>query len=105
MSENASAKVLKIYVNESYFHNTTPVYEYLIYQARDMELAGATLTKGPVGFGREELNEGIKYKLSNDIPVVLEIVDTAEKIASFLPVAQEALDGRGLIVEFDALIK
>ena len=105
MLESESAKVLKIYVNETYFYNTTPVYEYLLYQARDMELAGATLMKGPVGFGQEELDEGIKYKLSNDIPIVLEIVDTSEKIARFLPIAQKALDGRGLIIEFDALVR
>ncbi|TVQ82237.1 MAG: DUF190 domain-containing protein [Micavibrio sp.] len=105
MSESNNAQVLRIYMNESYYHETTPVYEYLIYQARDMEMAGATLTKGPVGFGQEELKEGIRYKLSNDIPIVLEIVDISEKVEKFLPIAQKALAGRGLIIEFSASIR
>lgn len=95
-------QILKIYIGEGDYHHDLPVYEYLIYQARDVKMAGATLVKSPMGFGKDELSEDIRYKISNDSGVLIEIADTAEKISDFIPIAQEAMDGRGLLVRIDA---
>ena len=105
MSDTHNAQVLRIYMKESYQYNKMPVYEYLIYEAREREMSGATLMKAPLGFGQEERDEGLRYKLSSETPVVLEIVETAEKVAEFLPIVQEALNGQGLIIQFGASIR
>lgn len=95
------ADVLRIYIGESHFASAgMPVYEDLIYRARAMRLAGATIITSGLGYGQSELKpsaRGNKYRISDDTPVIVEIVDTPEKIDTFIPIAQQLLGKYGLI--------
>ena len=74
-----------------------PVFRKIVLKAREMNLAGATVLRGPLGFGRSShLHASSLLRLSKDLPIVIEIVDTEEKIQEFLT-AVEAMVGAGLI--------
>jgi PII-like signaling protein len=69
-----------------------PLYEALVLKARELHLAGATVLRGPMGFGRNSrLHTAKILRLSTDLPIVVEIVDTIEKIEAFLPVVDAAV--------------
>ena len=93
--------VLRIYLGERHFvSGGMPLYEDILYRAREKGLAGATVLKSGLGYGQVELKpsaEGHKYRVSTDTPVVIEIVDGAEKIDEFIPIAQKLLGKYGLI--------
>ena len=66
-------------------------------KARELHLAGATVLRGPIGFGKSSrLHKTNLFRLSSDLPMVIEIVDTEERINSFLPVLDEMMKG-GLV--------
>lgn len=89
-------KLLRIFIGESDKHEGKPLHEWIILQARERGLAGATVLRGLAGFGaHSRLHTAKILRLSSDLPIVVEIVDTAEKIESFLPVIDEAI-GEGL---------
>jgi uncharacterized protein len=76
---------------------TQPLYEALVLKAREMHLAGATVLRGTMGFGKSGRGHTAKIlTLSMDLPLVIEIVDTEEKINSFLPVIDQMMTG-GLV--------
>jgi PII-like signaling protein len=82
--------LLRIFVGESDRHGRKPLYEEIVVKAREAGLAGATVLRGVMGFGRHSLIHTTKIlRLSEDMPMVVEVVDTREKIENFLPV----LDG------------
>lgn len=82
--------LLRIFVGESDRHGRKPLYEEIVLKAREAGLAGATVLRGVMGFGRHSLIHTAKIlRLSDDMPMVVEVVDSREKIESFLPV----LDG------------
>jgi len=84
------AVLLRIFTGENEKYNGRPLYEAVVMKAREMHLAGATVLRGPMGFGKSSLIHTDKIlRLSMDLPLVIEIVDSEEKINSFLPV----LDG------------
>lgn len=84
------AVLLRIFFGEDDKHQRLPLYEAIVLKAREMHLAGATVLRGHVGFGHSARIHTTKIlRLSQDLPVVVEIVDTQEKIDAFLPV----LDG------------
>lgn len=84
------AVLLRIFIGEDDKFRGRPLYEAIVLQAREMHLAGATVLRGPMGFGRStRLHTAKILRLSQDLPVVIEIVDSKEKIQEFLP----ALDG------------
>lgn len=86
------AVLLRIYIGESDRWHHQALYEALVLKAREMHLAGATVLRGPMGFGKSSLLHTAKIlRLSMDLPVVIEIVDSEEKIQSFLPVLQEMM--------------
>jgi len=88
--------LLRIFVGESDKHEGKPLYEWLVLQAREAGLAGATVLRGIEGFGaHSRLHTAKILRLSEDLPIVIEIVDTAEKIETFLPVVDGAI-GEGL---------
>lgn len=88
--------LLRIHVGEDDRHEGLPLYEWLVRQARQQGLAGATVLRGMEGFGaRSRLHTAKILRLSTDLPVVIEIVDTREKIEAFLPVVDGAV-GEGL---------
>jgi len=89
-----SGKLLRIFIEESYKHEGRPLYEWIVIQARDMNLAGATVLRGLEGFGaHKELHTAKILRLSLNLPVVIEIVDTEEKIDDFLAMINPAIKG------------
>jgi len=84
------ATLLRIFIGEDDKCEGKPLYECIVLKARELHLAGATVLRAPMGFGRASRMHTAKIlRLSEDLPIVIEIVDTAEKIDKFLPV----LDG------------
>src|SRR6058998_2300001 len=91
------ALLLRIFIGEDDKFGGSPLYEAIVLKAREMHLAGATVLRGPMGFGKSSrLHTAKILRLSMDLPLVIEIVDTEDKINSFLPVLDEMLQG-GLV--------
>jgi PII-like signaling protein len=92
-----SAVLLRIFIGESDRHGGRPLYEAIVLKAREMHLAGATVLRGPMGFGHSSrLHTAKILRLSGDLPLLIEIVDSEEKIAAFLR-ALEPMMGSGLV--------
>lgn len=84
------AVLLRIFFGEDDKHGRLPLYEAIVLKAREMHLAGVTVLRGTAGFGHSSRIHTTKIlRLSQDLPIVVEIVDSQEKIDAFLPV----LDG------------
>jgi PII-like signaling protein len=91
------AMLLRIFLGESDRWEHKPLYEAIVLKAREMHLAGATVLRGPMGFGKaSRLHTAKILRLSLDLPMVIEIVDEEEKIQSFLPVLDQMMGG-GLV--------
>jgi PII-like signaling protein len=91
--------LLRIFIGESDRHNGKPLYEWIVLQARERELAGATVVRGIMGFGANtRVIRTFKIEsLSEDMPIVVEIADTKEKLEAFLELIGEHLQA-GLVV-------
>lgn len=86
MSETSEAQLLRILLGESDRAGGRPLYEVIVERARACGLAGASVFRGVLGFGSRSLIHTAKIlRLSEDLPLVIEIVDTPERIAAFLP--------------------
>ena len=97
MKEQTDAKLLRIFLGEGDKHEGRCVYEQIVRRACDFGLAGATVLRGVLGFGAHHRMHTAKVlRLSEDLPVVVEIVDEAEKIEAFLPELEEIVD-EGLV--------
>jgi PII-like signaling protein len=82
----AEAELLRVFIGESDKHHGRPLYEVLVEEARRRGLAGATVLRGVLGFGASSRIHTAKIlRLSEDLPMVVEIVDKPERIAEFLP--------------------
>lgn len=93
------AVLLRIFIGESDRFQGKPLYEAIVLKAREMQLAGATVLRGPMGYGRSShLHTAKILRLSEDLPLVIEIVDAEDKINSFLPVL-DSMMGHGLITQ------
>lgn len=91
------AMLLRIFIGESDRYEHQPLYEAIVMKARERYLAGATVLRGPMGFGAASRIHTAKIlRLSMDLPIVIEIVDGEEKINAFLP-DLEAIMGGGLV--------
>jgi PII-like signaling protein len=91
------AVLLRIFIGEDDKFERLPLYEAIVLKAREMHLAGATVLRGPVGFGHSSRLHTTKIlRLSQDLPLVIEIVDSSEKIDGFLPVLDRMMSG-GLV--------
>jgi uncharacterized protein len=91
------AVLLRIFFGEDEKCGHLPLYEAIVLKARELHLAGATVLRGPMGFGHSSHIHTTKIlRLSQDLPMVIEIVDSDEKIRSFLPVLDEMI-GSGLV--------
>ncbi len=78
--------LLRVFVGESDKHGHIPLYEAIVLKAREAGLAGATVLRGLMGFGKHSVLHTAKIlRLSEDLPMVVEIVDSLEKIDAFLP--------------------
>jgi uncharacterized protein len=91
------AVLLRIFLGEADKCRGRPLYEAIVMKARELHLAGATVLRGPMGFGPSSRVHTAKIlRLSEDLPLVIEIVDAEEKIDAFLPVLDTML-GSGLV--------
>lgn len=92
------AALLRIFLGEADHCDGRPLFEAVVTEARAAGLAGATVLRGPLGFGRSSrLHTAKILALSEDLPVVVEIVDTPDQIESFMPRLDALLEGRGLV--------
>lgn len=92
-----NAELLRVFVGNSDRYHGKPLYEAIVTAAREHHLAGATVLHGHLGFGAHSRIHSAKIlRLSEDLPVVVEIVDAAEKIEAFLPVLDEMM-GEGMV--------
>ena len=91
------ALLLRIFIGESDRYRHRPLYEAIVLKARELRMAGATVLRGPMGYGASSrLHTAKIIQLSMDLPLVVEIVDTEEKINGFLPLLDEMMNG-GLV--------
>ena len=91
------AVLLRIFIGENDRWEHQPLYEAIVLKAREMHLGGATVLRGPMGFGHSSRLHTTKIlRLSEDLPLLIEIVDSEEKINGFLP-ALDSMMGSGLI--------
>ena len=91
------AVLLRIFIGEADRWQHRPLYEAIVLKARELHLAGATVLRGPMGFGKSSrLHTAKILRLSEDLPIVIEIVDAPEKIEAFLPDLEQMV-GDGLI--------
>ena len=92
-----NALLLRIFIGESDRWQHQPLYEAIVLKAREVHLAGATVLRGPMGFGKSSrLHTSKILRLSMDLPLVIEIVDSEEKIRAFLPTLDPMMGG-GLV--------
>ncbi len=93
--------LLKIYIGESDKKDGMPLYEWIVKKAREHGLAGATVTRGILGFGAHSRIHTTKIlRLSEDMPMVIEIVDTLKKIENFMPLIDHTIvEGLAIIEE------
>ena len=97
MHTPCQARLLRIFVGESDRADGMPLYEAIVRKARQMGMAGATVLRGPMGFGHASLLHTAKIlRLSQDLPMVVEIVDADDKIQPFLD-AIETIIGSSLV--------
>lgn len=95
--ENQDARLLRIFIGESDTHDGRPLYQALVETLRQNGLAGATALRGIEGFGKSSrLHTAHILRLSEDLPIVIECVDTNEKIEAVLPILDQMI-GDGLV--------
>ncbi len=91
------AVLLRIFFGEADRYEGKPLHEAVVLKAREMQMAGATVLRGPMGFGHSSrLHTSKILRLSEDLPLVIELVDSEEKINAFRP-ALDAMMGSGLV--------
>ena len=91
------AVLLRIFIGESERSDHKPLYEAIVLKARELQMGGATVLRGPMGFGKSShLHSAKILRLSEDLPMVIEIVESQAKIDAFLPVLDKMM-GSGLI--------
>jgi PII-like signaling protein len=84
------SSLLRIFMGEGEKINGRPAYEVIVMKARELNMAGATVLRGILGFGRTSRIKSAKVlEMSSDLPVVIEIVDTEDKLNNFLPIIEK----------------
>jgi len=87
--------LLRVFIGEADRYDGKPLYQWIVQKARAMGLSGATVTRGIVGFGADSrvIHSANVLRLSGDLPIVVEIVDTEEKLGNFLGVIDQTITG------------
>ena len=86
------AMLLRIFCGESDKYGRQPLYEAIVLKARELHLAGATVLRGPLGYGQSSrLHTAKILRLSEDLPIVIEIVDSEDNIKAFVPVLEQMM--------------
>jgi PII-like signaling protein len=89
--------LLRVFIGENQKLGQLPLYEAIVLKAREQHLAGATVLRGPMSYGKSSrLHTAKILRLSEDLPIVIEIVDAEEKIKGFLPELKKMI-GSGLV--------
>jgi PII-like signaling protein len=97
MKDSEDGQLLRIFIGESDRWQGKPLYEAIILKAREMGIAGATMLRGLMGFGAASRIHTAKIlRLSEDLPVIIEIVDSSDKIEALLPLIDEMVQ-EGLV--------
>ena len=92
-----AAVLLRVFLGENDRHEGRPLHEAIVLKAREMHLAGATVLRGSIGYGKSSRLHTTKIlRLSEDLPLVIEIVDSEERIDAFLQVLDGMIRG-GLV--------
>lgn len=98
--------LLRIFIGESDHWQGTPLYEAIVLKARELHLAGATVLRGPMGFGANSRMHTAKLlRLSEDLPMIVEIVDAKETIDAFMPYIDEMVQEGLVTIEPVEVIK
>ena len=85
--------LLRIFIGENDKYNGKPLYEWIVLKARENGIAGATVVRGIEGFGaHSRIHTSKILRLSEDLPVIIEIVDTLDKIDNFIPLIDDAIE-------------
>ena len=96
------AVLLRIFIGEDDRCGSAPLHEAIVMKAREMHLAGATVLRGPVGFGKSSrLHTAKILRLSEDLPLVIEMVDSEDAINGFLPALNEMMNGTSGLVTLE----
>ena len=93
MENNPNAKLLRIFIGESDKVGQKPLYEVIVFEAKRLGLSGATVTRGIMGFGpNSKVHTAKLFEISSDLPLVIEIVDTEEKIKMFTLIVEDLFE-------------
>jgi len=105
MSLLVKAELMRIFIGEGDRHGHLPLYEAIVLEARKQGLAGATVLHGIMGFGaKSHLHTAKILRLSEDLPIIIEIVDTPEHIETFLNTADRMMND-GMVTIEEAKVK
>lgn len=105
MKIEGKAKALAIYVGESDHWHGKPLYAAIVGRARELGLAGATVTRGIMGFGaNSRIHTAAVLRLSEDLPIVIQIVDRADRLEPFLRELDEMVT-EGMVVTWDVVVE
>jgi PII-like signaling protein len=100
MKLSEEGQLLRVFIGESDHWQGEPLYRAIVLKARELGLAGATVLRGPMGFGaNSRLHTTKLLELSTDLPIVIEIVDTADQLQSLLPFLDEVVDEGMITIE------
>jgi len=98
--------LLRIFIGESDSYKGKPLYEQIVLKAREMNLAGATVTRGVMGFGADSRMHTAKIlRLSDDLPIVIELVDIEKNINKLIPFLDETVEEVLITLEKVRVIK
>jgi len=98
MLDTGKGCLLRIFIGEDNKYQSRPLFEWIVQEARKFKLAGATAYRGCEGFGAQShLHTAKILRLSQDLPIIIDIVDTWGKIESFLPMIDDAVT-EGLVI-------
>ncbi|OGS02008.1 MAG: hypothetical protein A2204_04345 [Elusimicrobia bacterium RIFOXYA1_FULL_47_7] len=98
--------LLRIFIGETDQYNNKALYEQIVLKARELNLAGATVTRGVMGFGADSRMHNAKLlRLSEDLPVIIEIVDTEENLNKLIPFLDETVQEGLITVEKVRVVK
>jgi uncharacterized protein len=103
MKNNTEVSVLKFYIGSTDQVNQTPLYEYLVFQAKKKGIAGATVVKGIMGFGASSVIHSYKFwEVSEKVPLIVELVDEEDKLRDFYEGVRSQLESMkyGCLVTF-----
>ena len=99
-----NGKLLRIFIGESDCWHHRPLYEAIVLKARELGLAGATVLRGPMGFGaKSHLHTSKILRLSMDLPIIIEIIDSEENVNKMIPLLDEMVQD-GLVTLEDVRV-